>query len=289
MNPVDPFANDDILENMPTGKDIPVPTDTNAHSQEEQQNPSSSKSLIPTGKSLYSIAKTNGGHLSQIVGRVNDAVADIAKLNSDQAQIVRDFFEANAHGTVSSMSLVCEGDSCPFIHVCPIAAANAELPVGQRCPVEDGLVRIWVDKNLESLGIQDHEDPSNSFDMEMLYELATHKLIQWRAQAHLSNKGALVEEKIIGYSNKGQPMFAEVLSPLLETISAHNSIAMKIRDALVATRKSQIQAGQAINDSTLRGADLRAKAKAKIQDRLNNHRDIKDADYTELDAPEAPE
>lgn len=290
MSNVDPFSEENTHGSPSSSTDMNESKEPDAPSPEEQPNQCSSKSLLPEGMNLFSISKTDGGHLQKITNSVSDAVSHLTDLDDNQKEIVRSFFESNAHGSTSTMSMECHGEGtedspgCPFLHVCPLYAAKADLPVGKKCPVEDGLVRIWVDKHLMSLGITDHLDPENSFDMEMLYELATHRLIQWRAQAHLSKKGALVEEKIIGYSNKGQPMFADVLSPLLETLTAHNTIAMKIRDALLATRKAQIQAGRDMGDNTRRGAELSEKARQKALDRLKAQREkVKDADFTEVD------
>ena len=133
---------------------------------------------------------------------------------------------------------------------------------------------------MTSLGIEDFDSPENSFDLDLLYELAGHELIKWKAAQHLSHKGRIVEERQVAAGLQGDQIFGEVMSPAIEAIDIQNKITMKLREALLATRKAQIQAGKDMGDPSRKTAELARKAKDKAQDRLRAQREnIQDADF----------
>jgi hypothetical protein len=190
--------------------------------------------------------------------------------------IIRDFIDRSSRGFVGSIPMLCDGPQCPFLSACPLASAGADLPLKERCPVEDSIVATWVSKHLEALGIEDVDDPAFSFDMDMLYELAGQELIRWRCSVHLSDDPKLVSREQVGGTVQGEPIFADVINPVLEIMEKAGKNVAKIREALVATRKAQLTAGQDLTDPTQRAAELKAKAEAVKKKRLEN---LKNAEY----------
>jgi hypothetical protein len=222
-----------------------------------------------------------GGNLKQIAENIAESISSNAPAETKEATL--NFLQMNANGFVGGLAMRCKGADCPIVDVCPLQETNQSFPLGQPCPYEMGIVQMWVNKHLVSLGIEDFSSPENSFDMDILYELAAHELIKWKAAHHLSQVGKLVEDRKINVTMTGDTIFAEVMSPALEILDNHNKITMKLREALLATRKAQIQAGKDMADPSRKSADLAEKARKKAQERLKKIRekpeDIKDADF----------
>lgn len=146
------------------------------------------------------------------------------------------------------------------------------------CPIEASIVTLWINKHLRALGIEDPDDPINSFDMDMLYELAGQELIRWRCGVHLSKTPSLLTTQTVGFSNQGEPIFAEVMNPVLEIMEKSGRNISKIREALVATREAQLKAGNVKADPSTRQADLRKKALEIIGNRRQPEA-MKEADF----------
>lgn len=220
---------------------------------------------------------------------INDGLAQIAKnldpnVSEESLVVIKNFVEKSQRGSGSALPLICNGMACPFLHVCSLHQAKIPLPVGSRCPLEVSLVSLWVNKHLKALGISDIDAPENSFDMDMLYELATQELIRYRCSAYLSKNPNIVESKMVSESFNGTPIFADVMNPVLEAMDKAGRNISKIREALLATRKSQVNAGQVILDNTERAAALREKAR-NLNKLRESKESIKDADYRVKDEP----
>jgi len=183
----------------------------------------------------------------------------------------------------SASAIKCKGLSCVLVDICPLNGTDDPFPIGMRCPFMSSLVQMWVNKHLLAMGIEDHALPEYSYDMDMLYELAGQELIRWQAAQQLASKGTLVEERKIGATISGDELFGEVVSPLIEVIDTQSKIIMRIRDALLGTRKAQIQAGRDAGDSSRRSTELADRARGTIEKRLeelrNGPEEVKDASF----------
>lgn len=227
------------------------------------------------------------GDLKQSKNQMISSLIDVAQesnnqLTVQQKELIQGFVEATSRGSVGIMGMTCKGPACPFISNCPLALVKAPLPIGRKCPVESGMINNWITKHLKSLGIEDPDDPIHSFDMDMLYEMATQELIKWRCSVHLSDDPRLVSNQQVGATNQGEPIFGDVINPVLDVMERAGRNIAKIREALVATREAQIKAGQVAVDPSQRAAEQREKAAKIIQDRLAEVRgtkDVKDAEF----------
>lgn len=209
-------------------------------------------------------------------------------LPENALETISSFIEKVARGPGSILPMTCKGMTCPFLNVCPLHAASIALPIGQKCPVEETLVVLWVNKHLNALGITDINNPESSFDMDMLYELATQELIRYRCSAKLSAKPELTEERMTSESFSGTPIFSEVISPVLEIMERSGKNIAKIRDALVATRKAQLRAGPVILDNTEKSAELRKKA-LELQRKRELKEELRDAEFSVVEEDEDEE
>jgi hypothetical protein len=143
------------------------------------------------------------------------------------------------------------------------------------------LVQLWTNKHLIALGITDFNDPENSFDMDLLYEMVAHELMKWQMAAQISKKGTYVENIQTSATLQGDPLFEDVVNPLLEHIQIHSRITLKLKEALVATRQAQLAAGNNIADPNIKTSNLAQKARDLMKQRLQaqKDKDIKDATF----------
>lgn len=278
MSDVDPFYLNDTPESGDTSNASPSETDPAAPSQEQQPKESSQENLPATQKDFSKTLVTKGGNLADIVNRVsNDLVGDMPE--ETQAACAR-FMQRNAGGFAGALAMKCKGMQCPILDVCPLYETKQALPLGQRCPFEMGLIQTWVNKHLVALGIEEHMSPDNSFDMDILYELAANELIKWKAAHHIAKKGELIEERQVNVTPDGTSIFSEVLSPAVDLFETHSKITIKLREALLATRKAQIQAGKDMGDPSKKASTLAENARKKALARLGKaNEEITDADY----------
>ena len=253
------------------------------HSPEQPSETSTSENSQQTEISFLPALRAEGGALDRIAESAADYLEDCtdkSKITEQGRAIIRNFTIQMARGFVNAMPMLCRGKNCPFIKFCPLEQAKAPLPVGHACPVEMSMVQVWVNKHLIALGIKDVNEPQNSFDLDMLYEIAATELIRWRAAAHLSLNPPVVVESQIAATVQGDPIYGETISPALEIIELNTRLANRLKEALVATRKSQLEAGREMGDPSKKTSELVAKARKKAQQRLSLSReDIKDAEF----------
>lgn len=226
----------------------------------------------------------NGDHLNTKRAAAlyleNIATGSGVALTSEQKAGISQFIDNTSRGFVGNMTMVCMGSNCPFLSACPLAKVKAKLPVGSSCPVEGSIVVLWVNKHLRALGIENPDDPAHSFDMDMLYELAGQELIRWRCSVHLSKIPNLVTTQQVSATMQGEPIFADVINPVLDVMERAGRTISKIREALVATRESQLKAGQISTDPTQRAAELREAAEKLAKARRLAQETVKDANFT---------
>ena len=251
-------------------------TDLFAPSPEQPSKNSTSENTNALERTSYEPLSIQGGDLNSLVNSVTNRLTK----NEGSRAVINNFFIKNSRGFGGALAMQCKGRNCPFLFMCALNEAKEKLPVGEQCPLEQSLVQLWVNKHLISLGIDDFASPEFSFDMDILYEMASHELIKWRLAGHLSQEGNLMEERQVSASPQGDPIFAKVMTPLLEEMDRHTRITLKLREALLATRKVQAQAGRDLVDPSKKGADLMDKVRKLVKSRREH---IKDADYDELE------
>lgn len=269
---------------MKSGNDSPEETGTSVPSQEQPSEGSSEKSIADTANTSSVPSVARPGDLKTIKENVVNDLVQVSNKEVTQAdrEYLSQYFDSATRGYVGSLGMVCKGPSCPFISDCPINKIKGHLPMGEKCPVETSMVTMWLNKHLKVLGIENPNDPVHSFDMDMLYELAGQELIRWRCSVHLADDPRLVSNQQVGATQQGEPIFADVINPVLEVMEKAGKNISKIRDALVATREAQVKAGQLASDPTERAAELRQKANEIIEKKMAKKRErlaAKDAEF----------
>lgn len=271
--------------NMKSGPDSPKETASPAPSQDQPSSGSSGLSDKSADKSsLAPLALKLGDprHIREIVANnlINVAEKESgAVISPEGKKYLQQFIEMTSKGFVTSMSMTCAGPKCPFISACPLNKIGSKLPIGKTCPVESSIIVTWITKHLKVLGIEDIDDPAHSFDMDMLYELAGQELLRWRCSIHLSDDPRLVSNQQVGATTQGEPIFADVINPVLDVMEKAGRNISRIREALVATRESQVKAGQIATDPSTRAAELREKAAQIAEARRKQQETLKDAEF----------
>ncbi len=268
---------------MKSGSDSPPETDPPAQSAAVPCDVSSSSNTPSVGTNSLDLSGHKIGDLKNIKKAVNNQLVNISEESGHQLsdagkETIQRFVDQISLGFAATMTMIC-GPKCSFISACPIKQSGAPLPYGKRCPVESSIIAVWVNKHLKALGIEDYDDPAHSFDLDLLYELAGQELIRWRCGVHLSDDPELVTNQLVGYSVNGEAIFSDVINPVLDVMERAGRNVAKIREALLATRKSQIEAGRNTLDPSQKASDLRAKAQKIAARRKLAQEQIKDVEY----------
>jgi len=243
--------------------DLPRPEEP-----EQPEDPKPTTDLVVQGEGLGGI----------LVKHSQEAGVPVDKKQYD---IISSFMERAQHGHQAALPMKCRGTSCKFLGMCPLYEASMKLPEGERCPVEKSVLEMWVQKTIHSLDI-DPDNPEYAVDLDMVYELAGMELLRMRAAHHLHESPALVDEKIVGYSPQGQPIYDEKPAMPLLILERYAKVIAKLREALLATRKSQAMAGQMAGDTSVRTATIMERARKIAEKRRSGGKlgDVEDAEFT---------
>jgi hypothetical protein len=193
------------------------------------------------------------------------------------------FMNVSRHGHQASMPMKCKGKQCPLIDMCPLNKINAELPVGKRCPVESALVEQWISTYLTALEI-DPTDPESAVDVHMVYEMAGLELIRNRTASYMADNPDMVRRDIVGYSPQGEEIWDDKPNMGWLLMEKQLKAMNKVRDALLATRKSQAQVGHLAGDVTIKTSNMLKRAKELAERRAAKSRgEAQEADFEIVD------
>lgn len=258
---------------MKSGEDTPSEMELNVPSVEQPSGGPTRSIIKPVGTNSSNKLPVVDGRSRRYKESLKSALVDYVQEESDadispeSVEILHRFVENSSRGFVSTIPMKCQGEGCSYLSVCPLYAAGSVLPVGKACPVEQWIAAANISKHLESLGIDDVTDPAHSFDMDMLCEMAGLELIRWRCGAQLAERPQLTISQVVNVTDEGEEIFQEVANPVIDIMDRTGKSINKLRDALVATRKAQIEAGKNVMDSTQKASDLREKANELIMKR----------------------
>ena len=266
-----------------SGPDSPNEMGSNVPLPGQQSSESSSKSQLHEVKISSSKLRAGAGDRQSAGNLIKSELLSVAgdSITNEGQAIIERFVDNADKGFISVMPMICKGMNCPYIGSCPINQAKGALPVGKRCPVEDTIAILHVKKHLAALGIDNIDDSTHSFDMDMLFELAGLELIRWRCGAELSKNPNLMYSQPAFATQDGDVEYQDIVHPIIEVLDKTGKHISKLREALVATRKAQLEAGQVVQDVSQRAAELRAQAEKLRKQRMEKiNNSTKDADFT---------
>jgi hypothetical protein len=243
---------------MEDGKDTPDIFDMPAP---DLQGPAKKKKPKKKSKSLQVTSENK-----ELVEKAREAGMPITSVNT--VNILTKFVERQKHGHQGAISMTCKGTRCSYLSMCPIHEAGENLPINKRCPVENILIEMWASKFIAALNI-DISDPEYAIDMDMVYELAGLELIRNRAACKLSDEPEIFTSKAVAFSPQGETIYDDKPNMALLILERYGKRVDKLREQLIATRSAQAKIGKIAGDSSVRAANLAARAQQILEKRMN--------------------
>lgn len=161
------------------------------------------------------------------------------------------------HGMFASVPIICKGHACPYFQTCWIP--EADLQVGERCPIEIGAILERFDRYCDELRINPQEE---MVDAGLVKEVVDIEIMMVRADGLLAKDGNLIEEVVAGVSPKGQEYYRPEIHLAVELKERLRKEKTRILNQLNATRKDKKGEGDIANDPS----SVAAKIIAKVRD-----------------------
>lgn len=177
------------------------------------------------------------------------------------------------HGMFTNIPIVCKGTECPYFATCWIP--EADLQVGERCPIEIAAVLDRFDKICAELRVIPEEDV---IDAGLVKDVVDIEIMMLRADGLLAKDGNMIEETVAGVSPKGQEYYKPELHKAFEIKEKLRKEKTRILNQLMATRKDKNNTDAQLNDPSSVAARIIAKVKE-----LNEKGDIIDVTPEPLD------
>lgn len=160
------------------------------------------------------------------------------------------------HGMFASVPIICKGQSCPYFQTCWIP--EADLQVGERCPIEIGAILERFDRYCDELGVNPQDE---IVDAGLVKEVVDIEIMMVRADGLLAKDGNLIEEVVAGVSPKGQEYYKPEIHLAVELKERLRKEKTRILNQLNATRKDKKGEGDIANDPSSVAARIIAKVK----------------------------
>lgn len=153
------------------------------------------------------------------------------QMTPEQEREVMGSLEELQQGVLSQIPLRCTGADCRFAQTCPLQKIS-QAPIGKACPVEQIIIDRLVEEHVQTLGI----DPSNSIELDMLYDLVEAEIFDMRTTADISY-GDLYEWQDVGVDHKGNPITRKEVSLAFEVKDRVKRLKKSIREQFASTRE----------------------------------------------------
>jgi len=217
---------------------------------------------ISTETHLDVLKDENPGLKSLLLVYPEDQLDKLVTNKSKLSNVIK-FFDKNLKSVHSSNSLVmcCNSTTCPYKDVC-ILLKNDLAPIGASCPIEKKIAMELECDVIASLNIE----PTNTIEMEMLWDLIDSKLLDMRASGALRNM-ALTQTVVTtaGHSSSTR----EEINPVVEAKFELKRIKHSIIDTFVATRRAKKKYGMESDSSLLDKLLRQAQGQNEIEQKLD--------------------
>lgn len=211
---------------------------------------------------------------SNLEARLADCNIELDQGQRESLSIYRGKMNAATH---MSTVMTCAAD-CPVLSICPLKNAGVSLPLGKLCPVEQSIMDDCVQTYCAALNI-DPATSMGSLELAMVWELARNEIIEFRANASLAKNPKVVRRELTNVTPDGTSIFTDEIAPEITILERWSKAKVKLRQELLATRRSQAMAGQAQDDHTAKMAKLKKRADKLLsagKDRKGTHLEIDD-------------
>ncbi len=167
-----------------------------------------------------------------------------AMSTKDKDRILEITNDTNTRQTLfTSIPMVCRGSACDMAKVCPLFQEGI-APVGQRCPIEYGVIETLVSGLMDELGIR----PEDTVDLLQLRDLVNQEVQLLRAMNILA-QDSVIQENTVGIDSDGDPITQKQLhlaTDLEDKLHRRKNIILK---QLMASREAKAKVGLDMLDS----------------------------------------
>ncbi len=210
--------------------------------------------------------KRKGRELAKIP---EDVLEGKITLNTDQKEVLRDFFTGMRYGCVPAQVAECKGPSCKQVSNCYLAKWNKLPDPGSKCPIEEGFIKIWTRDAIDELDV----GPRDGVDQAQVAVIVSMRLTEWRLQSKLATEDVIISV-FKSMALDGTPLFEDKAHPVFNELRENAKVRDKVLQSLIATREAKAKDGA-------RGASA-AEAAATLIEKI---KDLKLADAEVKDVP----
>lgn len=183
-----------------------------------------------------------------------------SNISPEQASGMQRWAKRVRQGPATQMTMHCSGKACPFYSQCPLVKEEIDLPVGEKCPVEEMAMDMWVTDFLVAYQITE-EHPDYTPVRHLLGLLAMDMAVQLRVAWQLSNEPEIMTLDVIGTNQQGDAIEVRKVHPVLEFMNKQGSQILKKLKELLATPRAKVEAGRlGWQDPSSQAAAAQAKA-----------------------------
>ena len=193
------------------------------------------------------------------------------ELDEGQKNSLSQYSSNMAAAAHASVIMVCKGEACSVHQSCPLAQCGIKLPVDQKCPVEASIMDDVLQRFCEGLEVNP-DTPAGAMDLMQIWEIARHEVLEFRANGYLAKNPDIVVQEIKNVGIDGTHIYNSKVSEAIMFMESTFKAKSKIRQELLATRKSQMEAGKRVDEELKDQQAIIAKAeklKKLLEERSN--------------------
>lgn len=140
------------------------------------------------------------------------------------------------HGLFAGVPIICQGQACPYFSTCFIP--QADLQIGERCPIEIAAILSRFDKHCQALGI-DPDKIEDTVDAGIVKDVVDIEVMILRCDNLIAISGNMIEEVVAAVTPKGQEIRRPEITKAVELKQDLRRERTRLLNQLMATRKDK--------------------------------------------------
>lgn len=231
-----------------------------AESPDTAENREKKEMVSLDGTAITASGKLTKSNFFRFLNHSLDDYSDI-QMTPDEARRIHSHLQKLSTGATAMVPMHCGGDRCPTKDRCPLYAIKKH-PLGKICLIENQLLTEWIMRYIEEYDV----DPNNFTEITMVNELADLQILEMRINTNLSKpeNSALIINQSVGVDRDGDPIFQQVISPLMELKERISSRRTRIVKLMVGDRQEKYKKESALkvrldNDPSSQMSAMRSK------------------------------
>lgn len=204
-------------------------------------------------------SQTNDLSINFLEARIKDSGIELDA--GQQAALAA--YSSKMMSAVHAASVMTCASDCPMLHACYLHNSGIKLPVGKLCPIELAIMDDCISRNVAGLDI-DLDSAAGQMELLQVWELARAEVVEWKAGAKMADRKDVIMRELTSavpdMNGNVTNIFEEKITPEVQLMERWAKMKLKMREALLATRKAQAAAGQVNDDETNRLTTLKKRA-----------------------------